>query len=154
AERLPREGRAPRLLVGALTDLKGPVAPRAVARDTTREKAVRADRRQHERSHTERRPGDHETRESPVADVRGRWRHRPRVESVGDADLLRDRSGGCDPLQMGRRRRRGGARGRARHADPGSNRRESPGTQIARRALANPWAGPGERPPRRTVRRW
>ena len=49
AERLPRQGGAARLLAAVLTDLTGPVAPRAVARHEAERQALRPDRRQRQR---------------------------------------------------------------------------------------------------------
>src|SRR5262249_56779878 len=71
AERLSREGGAARLLELRLTDLTGPVAPRAVAREEAEGQALRAGRRPRRRQHGEAACGDDEEGEAPLAVVRG-----------------------------------------------------------------------------------
>jgi hypothetical protein len=102
--RHPRQGRAARFLVGILTDLKGPVAPRAVARTDPERQALRPDRRQRRGQRQE--PQGRDEEGSPdLAVVRrcGRCRtggHRGPMEPDEHADALCPGCPGGDPLQV------------------------------------------------------
>src|SRR5262249_29136767 len=141
AERLPREGGAARLLELRLTDLTGPVAPRAVAREEAEGKALRAGRRPRRRQHRGAVEGDDGEGEAPLAVVRGPGhRHHGadlhEVELPRHADVLPDRSRGGHPPQVdGRPGREGHGRG-AGEADRGGGEGRQGEAEVTWEGLA------------------
>src|SRR5262245_5234199 len=149
AERLSREGGVARFLELRLTDVTGPVAPRAVARDAPEGQALRTHRHPRRRQQREATQGGDGEGEDNVAIIcgrghRGRGTDRDEVEPLRHADVLPDRPQGGDPLHVGRRPRRKGHRRRPGETDPGGGGRCEVVTEVTVATRAAGIGGPGQ----------